>query len=146
VDWENFPTEIYSLYDLWLAYLASRAGLGAHYEAGRLASYRAHPESDTALHRLDISRARIFIWSELMNDPRLAHLRPQLRRGLGDAYLSFGGAALDADDRRAGQQALRKSVAVRPGPRSVAAFAGSLVAPKLSRRAASLVRSHASTE
>jgi glycosyltransferase involved in cell wall biosynthesis len=135
VDWDDFPPQANTIYDLWLCYLACRDGRGAFYHPGRLAYYREHEGTETAKGRLGMSRASVFAWTRFLEDPRLAALRDPIRRGLGAAQASYGGALLDTGDVAAGREALRLALANDPGLRVGAAFAASWIAPRAGRRA-----------
>jgi glycosyltransferase involved in cell wall biosynthesis len=140
IDWEDFPEDVGSAYDLWLFYLACRDGLGAWYTPRRLAEYRVHPGAETASQRLRMSRDGVAARRRMLADERLSPVHGSLRRQLAEAYASYGAAALDAGDVRSGQAALKRSVRASPSARGAAGLIGALLAPRTSRRAIQWLR------
>jgi glycosyltransferase involved in cell wall biosynthesis len=141
IDWDDFPPETNTVYDLWLCYLACRDGRGAYYHQGRLADYREHAGAETLTGRLGMSRASVFAWSRFLEDPRLTALGEPIRRGLAKALASYGGALVDNGDVSGGRRALRRAFGTHPSPRVAAAFAATWIAPRASRRAVRAARS-----
>ena len=81
IDWADFPAEVGTYYDIWLAYQAARSGAGAHYEPRRLTRYRVHGQSETrswgsAAGRLKAMRQAEFVFRRYLEDPGLAEIRP----------------------------------------------------------------------
>ena len=82
VDWDDFPPEANTVYDLWLCYLACRDGLGAFYHPGRLGFYREHPAAETVKGRLGMARSGVYAWRRMLDHKRLATLRKPILKGL----------------------------------------------------------------
>jgi hypothetical protein len=85
IDWDDFPVEVGTYYDLWLAYQASRAGAGAYYEPRRLTRYRVHGASETRswtslAGRVKAMRQSEFVGRRYLADPGLRDLREVLQR------------------------------------------------------------------
>lgn len=81
IDWADFPAEVGTYYDIWLAYQAARTGAGAHYEPRRLTRYRVHGQSETRswgsdAGRLKAMRQAEFVFRRYLEDPGLAEIRP----------------------------------------------------------------------
>jgi glycosyltransferase involved in cell wall biosynthesis len=80
IDLDDFPEGTQQVYDLWLAYLACRDGLAAHYEPRRLGYYRVHGGSETATGRARMESATLFCYAVFLSDPRLASVTSVVRR------------------------------------------------------------------
>lgn len=98
IDSAEMPLEIGDNYDLWLAYLASRAGDGAYYCPNRLTSYRWHDGSITSWSRSDRSLA--YCYDRFLADPELRHIRPQVRRVAGHFQTGVGISLMRERQRR----------------------------------------------
>ena len=121
VDWDDFPPESGTIYDIWLAYLACRDGAGAHYVPERLTRYREHGGAITSTTRYD--RQFVYCYDRFVTDPRLAEHRPVLRReaavfrcGLALSLLAEGGPRGEA------RHLLWSSLVVKPSARALAAL------------------------
>jgi glycosyltransferase involved in cell wall biosynthesis len=76
----DFPLEVGSAFDLWLTYLAARTGLGAYYLPDRLARYRSHSASQTAAMSPENLRAAQYVYSRLLDDPKLTEFHDCFRK------------------------------------------------------------------
>jgi GT2 family glycosyltransferase len=86
IDWQDFPAEVGTYYDLWLAYLAARTGAGGWYEPRRLTRYRIHGQSETKSWQSPAGRLRALRQSEFV-----------LRRQLGDPAMSAMHGSLESE-------------------------------------------------
>jgi hypothetical protein len=77
---EEIPDAVGGLWDLWLTYLACRTGMGAHYVDQRLASFRIHPQSLTALRGLESARSASYTYTRLASEPGLVAIAPALEQ------------------------------------------------------------------
>jgi glycosyltransferase involved in cell wall biosynthesis len=108
IDWSDFPAEVGTYYDVWLAYQAARTGAGAHYEPRRLTRYRVHGQSETrswasAAGRLKAMRQAEFVFGRYLEDRGLDSLRPVLAGLYARKAISLAGALIDdgaVDDAR----------------------------------------------
>jgi hypothetical protein len=86
IEWKDFPAEVGTHYDLWLAYLSARTGAGGWYEPRRLTRYRIHGQSETGAWQSPAGRVRALGQSEFI-----------LRRQIADPAMSALQATLEAD-------------------------------------------------
>lgn len=84
-------------WDLYLVYLMASAGQAAYYCPQRLARYRAHADSETAVSgsrdahaKVRKGRAGMFCHGTFMADPRLAACRDYFRRQHADYATTLG--------------------------------------------------------
>jgi glycosyltransferase involved in cell wall biosynthesis len=122
IDWGDFPDEVGAVYDVWLAYLASRDGKGAWYQPERLACYRLHDQSVTATRRMSNSRSSVYLRRRFLDDPRLAEHRPHLRRQYADACATLGISLVRAGKPAAARAPLRAAMRAGASPRAAAAL------------------------
>jgi glycosyltransferase involved in cell wall biosynthesis len=120
VDWDEFPPEVETVYDLWLAYLLARTGAGAYYCAERLSRYRVHAHSLSGTLRYD--RPVVFCYDRFIADSRLQRLRGPLERvsaryRVGHAMTLFGSGR-----RWEAIRSLGDAVRRRPSWRALGAF------------------------
>jgi glycosyltransferase involved in cell wall biosynthesis len=128
VDWDAVPTEAGAVYDLWLVYLACRDGGGAYYVPERLTRYRTHASAHSATHRIDTA----FLWcyEHFLSDPRLQHLRPELRRAVA-RFRTGAGIGLLREGRRAdARRLLARALREHPQPRAAGALLLSVLPPR----------------
>jgi glycosyltransferase involved in cell wall biosynthesis len=115
IDWADFPPEVGTYYDIWLAYLASRSGAGAYYEPRRLTRYRVHAQSETLSWgspsgRVKALRQSEFVGRRYVADPGLRDLRAELQRRYVKAVRALGLALMEqgrADEARTTLSAAR---------------------------------------
>jgi glycosyltransferase involved in cell wall biosynthesis len=103
IDWNDFPAQVGTYYDVWLAYLAARTGAGAYYEPRRLTRYRVHGQSETGAWaggpgQLRALRQAEFVERRYLADPALASLRQGLRKRYGKTVLALALALLEAGE------------------------------------------------
>jgi glycosyltransferase involved in cell wall biosynthesis len=109
IDWTDFPAEVGTYYDLWLAYQAARTGAGAYYEPRRLTRYRVHTQSETRswgsqAGRLKALRQSEFVGRRYLADPGLRYLAEPLGRRYAKSVRALGLALMEqahADEARA---------------------------------------------
>jgi glycosyltransferase involved in cell wall biosynthesis len=108
IDWADFPREVGTYYDAWLAYQAARTGAGAHYEPRRLTRYRVHGQSETrswrsSAGRLKARRQAEFVFGRYLEDPGLAAVRPAVADRYARTAVSLAAALIEdgaVDDAR----------------------------------------------
>ena len=118
VDWEDFPTEIGTIYDIWLAYQLCRGGAGAYYVPRRLTRYRQHAGAITSQTRYD--RQFAYCYGRFVADPRLASHRRPLRREEAGFQCGLALSLLAGDGSRSqARRLLLQSVLGRPTLRAL---------------------------
>jgi len=125
VDWNDVPHEVGAVYDLWLAYLASREGHGAFYVPERLTRYRVHGGADSASSRH--AAENVYAYSRFLADDRLADLHAELRLEAASFLVSQGLDLLRAGQRVAARRALWAGLRHRADRRAAAGLALSLL-------------------
>jgi glycosyltransferase involved in cell wall biosynthesis len=100
VDFEDFPDAVEPFYDLWIAYQLARDGAAAYYDPTRLAYYRSHAASQTAVG-IGNAQAGIYCFGRFLEDPRLEDVpRRPLRRLLAGSHYAAGVRLLREGRRR----------------------------------------------
>jgi glycosyltransferase involved in cell wall biosynthesis len=127
LDWADFPPEVDTTYDLWLAYLLCATGKGAYYEPRRLVQYRMHPQSLTNRTRARTDRGLMYCYTRFLADPTLSQFRKDFRRLYGRAQVDLGLQLLWAGQPTAARLHLWSTLQRRPTPKLAAALALSLV-------------------
>ena len=99
IDWADFPPEVGTYYDIWLAYQAARTGAGAHYEPRRLTRYRVHGQSETGswgslAGRLKAMRQAEFVFRRYLEDPGLVRSGDEIARGYARKAMSLAAALI----------------------------------------------------
>lgn len=141
LDLAEVPDGVAPLYDLWIAYLATRDGRGAWYCPERLTRYRHHGGSATSGN--PFYRQEVESFSRFLDDPRLAALRPALRRKKALALAREGmRLLLDAGQPAQGRRTLVESVRTSPGALGVGALVASAVPGGPRLLAAARARQH----
>ena len=77
-------------YDMWLVYLAVKAGGAAWYVPERLGRVRVHLGSETMKGRDRVARAFIMLYTEFLQDEALRQYWPDFRHPLGLQLSSLG--------------------------------------------------------
>lgn len=131
IDWEYFPSQVGPAYDLWLAYLACRTGLGAYYEPRRLTRYRAHPQAQTQAARVAHGQGIAYCYGRFLLDPRLAGLETELRLRYTEALSSHSAALIRREPGRRARRAALTAFRTRPSPGTGAAYLLSLMPARL---------------
>ena len=137
IDWANFPPWVDNIYDLWLSYLASREGWGAHFVKERLVRVRVHPGRDTFVTGHDAPRLRCY--EHFLADERLASVRPALQKVAAGYRLHYALALMGAGETATAEQQL---TAARHDHDSIRAALAVTVAPhpRASRVASRLLK------
>ncbi|MGH7837417.1 MAG: glycosyltransferase, partial [Candidatus Binataceae bacterium] len=123
IDWQAFPLKTGPAYDLWLTYLAARSGGSAWYVPRRLARFRSHRESVTALDSESTARAAIFIYSRWLATPALKRWRTQFSARLKYAHLRYALALFERGELSAARSYLRPALCSQHGGRAALAIA-----------------------
>ena len=121
LDLEGVPPEVAGVYDLWLAYLTSRAGEAAWYVPQRLAYYRVHEGSETASGRLRVEQATLFCLREFLADPAMSAVHPLARQRIKRMSAEYALALLRVKKPREARRALRLCPGSLLSPRGAAA-------------------------
>ncbi len=127
IDWYDFPEEIGTGYDSWIAYLASRDGAGAHYCPRRLLRYRWHAGAESASRN---QRWRIYCYSRFIADERLRPIRDALRGVAAVSSTSHGISLLREGRQREARAPLLRGMARAPELRGVFSLALSFLPQK----------------
>jgi GT2 family glycosyltransferase len=119
IDWGDFPAEVGTYYDIWLAYQAARTGAGAHYDPRRLTRYRVHGQSETrswgsAAGRLKAMRQAEFVYRRYLEDPGLAAIRATIAGLYARKAVSLAAALIEAGQVEEARVVLRGAHARAP--------------------------------
>lgn len=103
IDWNDFPVEVGTYYDIWLAYQAARHGAGAFYDPRRLTRYRVHGQSETqswtsAAGRIKAMRQAEFVFRRYLDDPGFRDLRGVIEREYARKVISLAEGLIGAGD------------------------------------------------
>lgn len=139
IDWNDFPAEIGTGYDMWVAYLASREGAGAHYSPKRLMRYRWHPGAESASRD---QRYRIYCYNRFLADERLRPIRPALQRVAAESSTSHGISLLRTGRGREARAPLLEGLKHAPELRGVLGLALSFLPQTTFRTADRLYRTY----
>lgn len=90
---DRLPDHAGPAYDLWLAYLLARDGLGAFYVARRLSAWRAHQGNLTSQSGMDWLLGAADCWRAVADDAACTAIRD---RALAKAARSYSSSALKA--------------------------------------------------
>ncbi len=124
IDWQDFPPEVGSGWDLWLGYLACRTGKACYYLPQRLTRYRVHHGSATATGRDNGSLGLIRLYSRLMEIPELEDARGEIRRKCAAAHLANALSLISGRQTREARAHLRAAIALQGvTPRAALALA-----------------------
>jgi glycosyltransferase involved in cell wall biosynthesis len=96
-DWDDIPPEIGGFWDVYTNYLCCRSSRGAYYYPERLTRYRHHSQGYTRYNskkdaETKIRRAKheIFLNERLMEDERLAELKPYFQKAWAHQTTTLG--------------------------------------------------------
>jgi glycosyltransferase involved in cell wall biosynthesis len=120
IDWHEFPEEVGTGYDMWIAYLASRSGAGAHYCPRRLLRYRWHAGAASASRN---QRWRLYCYSRFVADEHLRPIRGDLQRVAAVSSTSLGISLLREGRQREARAPLLRGIARAPELRGVLGLA-----------------------
>ena len=103
IDWNDFPVEVGTYYDIWLAYQAARHGAGAFYDPRRLTRYRVHGQSETQSWTSDAGRLKAmrqaeFVFRRYLDEPEFHDLRGVIEREYVAKVISLATALIGAGD------------------------------------------------
>jgi len=97
VDWDNIPSDVGGLWDLYLTYLCCRSGRGAYYYPARLTRYRNHAQTETMLSgrkdfqvKIRKAKAGIFCYERFMEDEKLQAFKPYFKQKWTHANTTLG--------------------------------------------------------
>lgn len=125
IDWDGFPEEVASAYDLWLVYLAFCSGGAVVYHPERLMRYRSHGGSATHARR-DHEASVVYCCDRFLADHRLRPLRRRFQVRGADHRVSLATALLRAGRARDARPLLWNAVRYHATPRTLAALLVSL--------------------
>jgi glycosyltransferase involved in cell wall biosynthesis len=103
IDWNDFPVEVGTYYDIWLTYQAARNGAGAFYEPRRLTRYRVHGQSETrswssAAGKVKSMRQAEFVLRRCLEDPGFRDLRGVIEREYARKVISLAEGLIAVGD------------------------------------------------
>ena len=129
IDWQDFPAEVGTYYDLWLAYLAARTGAGGWYEPRRLTRYRIHGQSETKSWQSPAGRLRALRQSEFvlrrqMADPGMSAMRASLESEYVRVVLSLASVFVETGEPAEARALLRRASGVVGRPELKLALVG----------------------
>lgn len=137
IDWSDFA-ELPSVYDYWLAYLASRDGAACYYVNEKLTYYRHHGNSESTRERVRVNDGYIAIYKIIMDDPRMAELRPFFIPRYADHYRDAAVSLLRSGQRDRARDYLRKGMEIHRSARILLTYLGTclpaFLTEKLPRR------------
>ncbi|MEH2317931.1 glycosyltransferase family 2 protein [Nostoc sp.] len=97
IDWDNIPSEVGGMWDLYLTYLCCISGYGAYYYPQRLTRYRAHEQTDTMLSgsrdmqaKIRKAKSEMFCYQVFMEDIRLQQFRTYFKQKWLEANTTLG--------------------------------------------------------
>lgn len=97
INWDNIPSEIGGMWDLYLSYLCSTSGYGAYYHPERLTLYREHNQSDTKLSGSQSSEAKIrkakseiFCYKIFLEDTRIQQFHNHFKCKWLESHTTLG--------------------------------------------------------
>jgi len=101
IDWDHFPAGAGVYWDLYTTYLACCTGRGAYYTSERLAQYRVHDQSETAVSGSQNAKAKqrkasaeIFCYESFLDDKRLKEFHACFKQRWAHANTTMGIALL----------------------------------------------------
>lgn len=129
VDWADFPAEVGTHYDFWLAYLSARTSEGGWYEPRRLTRYRVHGNSETGTWQSASGRVRAlrqseFILRRQMADPAMSAMRATLERDYVRKVVSLASALVETGEPAEARTLLRRARGVLARPELGLALVG----------------------
>jgi len=103
IDWNDFPVEVGTYYDVWLGYQAARNGAGAFYDPRRLTRYRVHGHSETQSWTSDAGRIKAmrqaeFVYRRYLEDPGFRDLRGVIEGEYARKVISLATSLIGAGD------------------------------------------------
>jgi glycosyltransferase involved in cell wall biosynthesis len=83
VDFDDFPLEVGTVFDLWLPYLAARSGGVAYYYPHPLTRYRTHRGGTNQTAFADTAKDRAFVYRRILADGLFPEFQRDLELRLG---------------------------------------------------------------
>lgn len=97
VEWDNIPSDVAAMWDLYVTYLCCRSGRGAYYCPERLTRYREHAQTDTMLSgrrdfqaKIRKAKAEIFCYKHFMEDQQMQEFQPYFKQKWLHANTTLG--------------------------------------------------------
>jgi glycosyltransferase involved in cell wall biosynthesis len=141
IDWEIIPSEVGSLWDVYLAYLCSANGQAGYYVPERLTRYREHSYTETMQSgrqnvqiKLAKAQASVFCCQTFLNDDRLAAFHPYFERRLAHHLTTVGVAMMRMHQPKGARPHLLESLKTHLNLRTAAALMVSFLPEKLALR------------
>jgi glycosyltransferase involved in cell wall biosynthesis len=142
IDWDDFPPQMGSYWDLYLTYLACRTGKGAYYSPERLSRYRVHNQSETFVNgalsiqsKIRAGKAGIYCYRQFMEDERLQEFKDYFQEKWLQAHTTLAIGLLKAEQTQEARPYLLHALKRQKfNLRTVAAFALSIIPRPLARR------------
>ncbi len=96
INWDNIPSEVGGMWDLYLTYLGCISGAGAYYFPQKLTRYREHQQTDTMLSgkqnaqaKIRKAKSEIFCYQQFIWDPLLHQFQPYFRQKWLEAHTTL---------------------------------------------------------
>jgi glycosyltransferase involved in cell wall biosynthesis len=126
---DEVPTEMVTVDDVWIVYALARTGGAAYFRKERLLYRRAHAGSTTSGRFLETYTGAIALREHMMQDPGMAPYRAELEDQLSRDHLSAGGALLRDRARRRARRHLLRSIRLRPRAKAFGGLVASFAVP-----------------
>jgi len=123
IDWSDFAG-LPSVYDYWLAYLASRDGAACYYVNEKLTYYRHHGQSESTQQRQRVNDGYIAIYKIILEDPRMADLRRYFLPRYADHYRDAAVSLLRNGDRQKARSYLKEGLKIHSSLRLLLTYWG----------------------
>ena len=107
--------------DMWLFYQCAKSG-SAFYISRRLMNYRLHSGGMSRNAALYMGEGHIFRGRQLLADPQMAALHPQISRQLAATLASYGIDLLVEGRSQEARSSLRQSLDLQPSKRALVAY------------------------
>jgi glycosyltransferase involved in cell wall biosynthesis len=145
IDWDDFPAEVGTYYDVWLNYLAARTGRPGYYCPERLTRYRVHGGSETRSWtqlsgRLRALRQSEFLFRRYLADPALGSIAAYSASKYRHSVVSLTLALFEAGEPEEAKRLLARAGTVAPSPIYAVLAAGARLPARLLRDGSALAR------
>jgi glycosyltransferase involved in cell wall biosynthesis len=97
LDWDNIPSEVGGIWDLYLTYLCYSSGYGVYYVPEKLTRYREHEQTDTMLSggrniqaKINKGKSELFFYQILMQDESLQEFHSYFKSKWLEANTTLG--------------------------------------------------------
>lgn len=108
--------------DIWLFYQCVKSGMGIYYHPCRLMNYRLHSGGMSRSAGLYMGDGHIFRCQEILADPQMATLYPQIRRQLAAILTAYGIDLLVEGYQKEAQSSLKQSLSLQSSKRAFVAY------------------------